>query len=730
MKKVTYLLLILFIIVTASSSVLAFDTQVLNSEDTTYIVSEENQTISRILPRTSIEEFKSNINAESSQIHIFDNAEEKEITQGYIGTGMKIKIDGNSTTYTASVIGDLTGDGEIKQIEVSKTIKHVVGLEKHQLSGVNAMSADVDANGEVEQKDVSILIKYVVFGKLEIGEISKSTKPNLTVTGEKINEESIWYTSDVQVKMEVAKQISGHETSYIQYELTNTITNDKKEGKIKNGESLTIVEEGVYEITAHSVDKYNNKSETAKVVINLDTTDPVAGSMHLYKNNKEGEIYLNNTWTNQNIYAEMQDGSDTLSGHSNTIYKLMGAEQNVNIKEPITIAQEGIYKIIVITTDVAGRSSQRIYTIRIDKQKPEKPTLEVVDGEKQDQDNEWYRSNVIMKVIQGSVDNGGSGIKYTTYEIEGPAQQPETDIKDDGRILLTESGEYTIKAYNYDTAGNKSDPEIKYIKVDQVEPQDIQVEADEITGTSYKIKASATEEDSGIALYQIYVDGKLEKEIQTNQNNIECLIENQTSKTHQVEVRVTDIAGNTGTQSTTVEMARLEMSDIDYVEFVIENFTRTKDEEEVSKGAEYIISDTSISDATKYIQVSSSESNVMGKVIGSTRLVRKDGNVVDEFQYYPTEMLLEIAQYSNGSGSRWEHQASVNMANTILTNEDIEEGTTENGSVDIATKQNADNMFEITDIKQIGTKTYTRLIIRQVTWNGEKIPFKITSTIL
>ena len=730
MKKIIYISLILFIILSASSIVLASDTQALKTQDPTYIVSEENKTISRILPKTTIEEFKSNINVQSSKIKILYNKEQTEITQGYIGTGMKIKIDDYTTIYTASVIGDLTGDGEIKQIEVSKTIKHVIGLQKHQLTGVDAMSADVDGNGVIEQKDVSILIKYVVFGRLEIGEISKNTKPILTVTGTKIKEDSIWYTADVQVKMEVAKQISGQEISYIQYELKNTNNNTKKQGTLKNGESLTIVEEGVYELTAYSVNKYGNKSETAKTTVNLDTTDPVAGTMSLYKNNNQGQVYLNNSWTNQNVYAQLVNGTDNLSGHETTTYEVSGKVELSSGKEPITMTQEGTYTITVTTTDVAGRSSQRIYTIKIDKQKPEPPTLKVIEGTKEDQRGEWYNSNVTMQIVQGTVDKGGSGISHSTYEIAGPVQRPETNIANNGTISLIQSGEYTIKAYNYDSAGNQSDPTTVTIKVDQIAPQNIQITASEITGTSYKIQASATEELSGIILYQIYVDGELAKEIQTADETIECTLENQTSKTHQVEVKIKDAAGNVGTNTITVRMARLEISDIDYVELVVTNFTKTKDGVEVANGAEFVISDTSTSDATKYIQVGSSESQVTGQVSGSMRLVRKDGGIADEFEYFPENILLEIAQYSDGSGSRWQHEASINVANTILTNEDVEEGTIENGNVTVQNKQNTDNIFWVKDMKQLGTKTYTRLIMRQITWNGQKIPFKITSTIL
>lgn len=143
-------------------------------------------------------------------------------------------------------------------------------------------------------------------------------------------------------------------------------------------------------------------------------------------------------------------------------------------------------------------------------------------------------------------------------------------------------------------------------------------------------------------------------------------------------------------------MGRLELADIDYIEFVVNNFTQTKNNENVATGADYIISDTSISNATKYIQVGSFDNQTTGTINGNIRLVRKDGNI----------------------------------ANTILSNTDITDGTTTNDTINISQKQNTNNRFFVSDQKTTGTKTYTRLIIREVTLNGEKIPFKITSNMI
>lgn len=1023
MKKTTYLLLIILIILSVGCLALATISQGAETATVTvttitsesYIVSMQNQLISRILPQTTIETVKQSFNVNSSMVHVYDSEGKQEINKGYIGTGMKITVDNHAITYTASVIGDLTGDGEIKQIEVSKIIKHVVGLEKYQLEGIKLISADINGDEKVNQQDVSLCIKYVVYGKLEIGELTKPTAPTISfvsgtegengwytsnvvlkvtepktsqvpisnmtyeiigtvnkeestikneelitieqegiyeikcysntkagvkseastikikidktepisanlianienengasytfgsstnhsvylrtdggqddisgiqdvtieatgattipkgtktpiiienngtteitittknnagyittknyiiiidkviknpgtlitklnnqngelytsntwtnqnvyvevqsggeginttyqvegantiaetstpniltnsgvstitlinkdeagnvskntvtvkidkqapqaptlqVTGDKILEDSDWYTSQVQVKVEGTPKTSGAPIKKIEYQLKDTSTETNSEGVTDIQSKLTIAREGIYELTIVVVDEAGNYSEKTTEEIKIDTSNPVAGTMNLYKNNQNGQVYLNNTWTNQSIYAELVDGTDYLSGHATTTYQISGQVDISKRTDAITLSQEGIYNITVTTTDVSGRSSQRIYQVCIDKQKPDAPTINIISGDKSDPRNEWYISNVVLEIIQGTIDKGGSGISHTTYEVLGSTQIQESGISDHGTITVMQDGIYNITVYNYDVAGNKSDGTTITIKLDKTAPQNIQINQSEVVGSSFHLQIVATEETSGMSLYQIYVDGELYKEVETTQNTIDIDVTNQTSGPHTIVARTKDIAGNENQAEATVKMGRLEIKDIDYIEFVINNFTQTKDGETAESGAEFIISDTSVSEATKYIQVGAQTTGIKGEITGSIRIIRKDGTIVNEFEYYPDNLLLEMAQYSDGSGSKWEHNASINVANTILTNEDIEEGTNNNANVNINDKQNSDNIFSISDEKVTGTKTYTRLIIKQITLNGDKVPFKISSRVI
>ena len=352
------------------------------------------------------------------------------------------------------------------------------------------------------------------------------------------------------------------------------------------------------------------------------------------------------------------------------------------------------------------------------------------EGEKENPTNEWFKSNVTLQAITGTVDRGGSGISHTTYEVSGVETISETRIEDGGLITLTTDGIYEITFYNYDVAGNKSEGNNIIVKEDKTAPENITIQESQVTGTSMHLQVSATEATSGIILYQIYVDGDLYREIESHESTIELDLQDLSSKVHTIAVNVKDLAGNVGTASKQINMARLSLEDIDYVEFVVDNFTQTKNNANVATGASYIISDTSTSDVAKYIQVTSEEAQVKGNLTGKIRVVRKNGEKVNEFEYYPENLIFDISQYSYGSGSTWSHSASVNMANTVLSNTGVSEGTITNGRIEIKRKQNSDNKFAVTDTKQTGTKTYTRLIIDNVTLGGEKVMFKITSTLI
>lgn len=784
---------------------------VLESEE--YAISQKSLTISRIIPKTDIKEFKKQFNTESEKVHVYNSKDGKEMMDGIVGTGMKIRFDDNENEFTACVIGDINGDGEISQYEISKAIKHVVGLEAHQLTGINEIAIDVDGDGEITQKDVSILIKYVVYGKLDIDGKKEPTAPILSVlSGEQGKND--WYTSNVEL------QITKPEKSPIKIEyMTIEVFGDGevKETEIKDGEKIIIQKEGVYVIKAYSVSVIGTKSEPTTLTIKINKTNPAnaeimatlgsedgteyifgekakqnvyvkekgtsgniitveaqganeiaagtslpivlenegrtklivstendaglvsireyivnidkqikrPGSIALKLNDENGEDYKSNTWTNQNVYMEIVQGGENVT----TTFKVEGTVNVEERTEPLTITQEGLYTITIINKDEVGNESKTTCKIKIDKTAPTAPILQIVSGEKDTEDNEWYKGDVNLKVIESTEDEGGSGVSHATYEVSGTANVPETRTNGQEMSIVNE-GIYTITIYEYDVAGNKSEGATQVVKIDKTTPQNIKLVASQITGKTFHIQASSEENLSGTAKYQLYIDEKLYKELNSSENTADFDVIEQSSKTHQVSIIIYDVAGNANIETIQVNMGRLNTSEIDHIEFEINSFTRTNNSSTVANGADFIISDTSLSGASKFIQVNSATTNTKGTISGNIKLVRKDGEVVNELEYFPQGLQIDVSQYSYGSGTVWQHSANINMLNSVTSNQGKEEGQTYTGSVIVSDKKNSDNTFSVSDEKQKGTQTYTRLIIKNVILNNKNIPFKITSLVV
>ena len=223
-----------------------------------YLVKEK--TIYRIDPKTTIEEFRNNIEiAKGNDIKIYK--EEKEITSGYVATGMIVRGT-NGQEYNLSVIGDITGDGLANQVELTMIIRHLVKIEGCNLEGIEAETADITGDGEIDLVDVNRLINYIVYGKWEYTEVKTPEAPKIEVISE--DENAGCYIGKVEVKIEPNSIEEGQRTIY-------KITGDKtqEETEIKRGEKITLEEEGDYLITAYTYGKAGNRSKGANILIKI-----------------------------------------------------------------------------------------------------------------------------------------------------------------------------------------------------------------------------------------------------------------------------------------------------------------------------------------------------------------------------------------------------------------------------------------------------------------------------
>ena len=127
-----------------------------------YRVTEKN--VERISSGKTVKEFLKNMKS-NGEMKIYDKeGKEVEETQK-VGTGMKIVATKGeeSITKALSVIGDVTGDGEIKALDISIMKQYLIG--KKELEGEYFLAADINDDGEVKALDVS-KVKQAIIGTI------------------------------------------------------------------------------------------------------------------------------------------------------------------------------------------------------------------------------------------------------------------------------------------------------------------------------------------------------------------------------------------------------------------------------------------------------------------------------------------------------------------------------------------------------------------------------------
>ncbi len=119
--------------------------------------------IKRILPKTTVAQFKQNVTTKQDIVftdEIGNTLNENDV----IATGTKIKV-GNTLNYILIVIGDIDKDAEITINDLAEGKLHLIDYQL--LEGVNLKAADVDGDGEVTINDIAQL-KLILIDLLKL----------------------------------------------------------------------------------------------------------------------------------------------------------------------------------------------------------------------------------------------------------------------------------------------------------------------------------------------------------------------------------------------------------------------------------------------------------------------------------------------------------------------------------------------------------------------------------
>ena len=300
-----------------------------NLISTKYLVTDN--VIKRVKENTSIEEFKK---AFEREVKIYtDETMDEEVTEGIIKTGMTV-VD-KEDTYIAVVDGDVSKDGKVDQIDVSKMIRQ-----------------ETEEIGKVEASEYGIekVARKIVYGEYELEKVKEVEKPEIKVVNGQQGENE-WYTTDVELEIN-QKEEQGKKTVY-----KIKGTEEKEETQIEEGQKITIDKDGIYKVIAYTYGEEGNKSRITYEIIKVNktgieatinysttesTTDPVIATVTF---NKEGITITNNE--GKNTYEFTDNGEFTFE-YVDEAGRIGSITAKVDwIKKKEVVGQDGEWKYFV-----------------------------------------------------------------------------------------------------------------------------------------------------------------------------------------------------------------------------------------------------------------------------------------------------------------------------------------------------------------------------------------------
>lgn len=123
----------------------------------TYSIDNNSKIISQIPSHTTVAAFKKCISYEGFDISFlrYDN---KELKSGNIGTNTTVTFrnDDETYSYTLSVIGEVTGEGNVNSRDIKAVARFIIGTEAYNEAQKSA--ADINKNGKLDISDIAHII--------------------------------------------------------------------------------------------------------------------------------------------------------------------------------------------------------------------------------------------------------------------------------------------------------------------------------------------------------------------------------------------------------------------------------------------------------------------------------------------------------------------------------------------------------------------------------------------
>lgn len=380
------------------------------SKATDEIYSISDGVIKGILPKTSLSDFRNNINNENAYIEGLDE-------DSYIGTGMIVTID--DLQYSVYVVGDLNGDGNATITDLVKLKLHNVNIEN--LEEKYLYGADINNSGDVTITDLVQLNLAV----LNIKDIlaPKSFEPTVKVS-----------ETAITIEGSSTDEKSGIAEYYFQLD---------DEDWVKNEDALN----GKYEFTNIDTSiKHNVRMMAKDNAENAIITKTISVENEMYKINL---IPSTTDWTNEDITVSLEceeslsnidlkisvDGGDTFEEYI----------APVDISTNTTVVGKMIYK------ETLNEVERTLVISNIDKLMPKRFVPNISKS-----DTKIEITNVQTEDSEATDEFSCSGLKEYTYILrnrEEVLQQVETS-ETSYTFNIEQEDNYIIQILATDNAGN------------------------------------------------------------------------------------------------------------------------------------------------------------------------------------------------------------------------------------------------------------------------------------
>ncbi|MFZ3060902.1 MAG: FG-GAP-like repeat-containing protein [Candidatus Methanoperedens sp.] len=258
--------------------------------------------------------------------------------------------------------------------------------------------------------------------------------------------DNVWHNSDVILNLTATDSLSNVAIMHYTMGETGYTTNS-------NNIQLTFINEGIHNITYHSVDNSGNAEETKKTAVRIDRSAPVT------TDDSDGE------WHNNSVTVKLSSVDD-LSGVKSTNYQLTPVTKSlidsfliwvsgaIGISEPsqgnvILLTDEGIFGIKYNSEDNVGNIEleKNAKQVKIDRTSP------TITGSASPLPNAygWYNSDVSVHFdCSDELSGVGSCAQDSVISAEGAGQK--------------------VSGVSIDKAGNFASTEVGGINIDKTQP--------------------------------------------------------------------------------------------------------------------------------------------------------------------------------------------------------------------------------------------------------------------